>query len=191
MVFDTLRLMGRPKGSTVHSDTKIILALLLKPRRFSEFEWALVEDYKQGLLDDAGKPKNPVYWKRFVKTWRLSKKTLARRLDALVARGWVIKRRLPIHGRHVEYLLNFSKSDEILEELHIPKLKFTRSEKRLLKKIYRVVPLRDAFPELENMSSEEFLDLFCRLDGGKYVCPSCLAKGEGKKAMDVSLIDGT
>jgi len=182
--------MGRPEGSTIHSDTKIILALLLKPRRFSEFEWALVEEYGRDLSNDA-EFRNPEYWKRFVRFQRLPRKTLARRLKALVAKGWVIKKRLPLHGRHVEYRLNFSKSDEILEDLPIPELRFTRSEKRLLKKIFRVVPLRDEFPELENMSGDDFLDLFCRLDGGKYVCPSCLVKGEGKKAMNVSLKDGS
>ncbi len=181
--------MGRPKGSTVHTDSKIILALLFKPRRFSEFENALVDELAGDLLDDA-EARNPDSWKRFVRPWRLPRKTLARRLKALVAKGWVIKKRLPIHGRHVEYRLNFSKSDEMEKELPIPKLSFTRSENKLFRKVFRVVPLRDEFPELQNMSDDDFIDLFLRLDGGKYVCPYCLVKGEGKKSMNVSVKDG-
>lgn len=181
--------MGRPKGSNVHSDTKIILTLLYKPRRFSEFEWALVEEYGRDLPNDA-EARNPEYWKRFVRSWRLPRKTLARRLKALVAKGWIMKKRLPIHGRHVEYRLNFSKSDEILKEVPIPKLRFTRSENKLFRKVFRVVPLRDEFPELQKMSNDNFIDLFCRLEGGKYVCPYCLVKGEGKNSMNVSIKAG-
>ena len=181
--------MGRPEGSTVHSDTKIILALLFEPRRFSEFEWALVEEYGRDLPNDA-EARNPEYWKRFVRSWRLPRKTLARRLKALVAKGWVIKKRLPIHGRHVEYRLNFSKSDEMEKELPIPKLGFTRSENKLFRYVSRVVALRDEFPELQKMSNNDFIDLFQRLEGGKYVCPYCLVKGERKNALNVSKIGG-
>jgi len=190
--------MGRPKDSSVHSDSKIINALLYKPRRFSEFERALIEENPVEMPDDIPedvKIKNPDAWKRFVKAhekfWRIPRKTLARRLKALVAKGWIIRRVLPEHGHHVEYRLNFSMADKMLEELPLPELRLTRSQVKLLKKIDAVVPLKEELPGLEKLSDNEVLEIFLRLRSGEFVCPKCLEKGEEKKACNVSKdVDG-
>lgn len=186
--------MGRPKGSTVHSDTKIILALLYKPRRFSEFEWALVKEFR-GKMPENVEAKSVEAWKRFVrgheKFWRIPRKTLARRLKTLVAKGWIIRKILPEHGHHVEYRLDFSMADEMLEELPMPELRLTRSQVKLLKKIDAVVPLKEELVGLEKLSDNEVLEIFLRLRRGEFVCPGCLEKGEGKKACNVSKdVDG-
>lgn len=176
--------MARPKGSTAHSDSKIILALLYKPRRFSEFENALIEELARDLPDDF-ESIDPNSWKRIFRPWRLPRKTLARRLKALVAKGWVIKSRLPIHGRHVEYRLNFSKADEMLEELHLSEVHFTRSQIRFLKTVNAVVPLREEIPAIESFSHERVLEIYRRLRRGEFVCPKCLRKGKAEKALNV------
>lgn len=176
--------MGRPKGSTVHSDTKIIVALLHRPRRFSEFEWALVEEYGRDLPEDA-EARNPEYWKRFVKSWRLPRKTLARRLKAFLAKDWVIRTVLPLHGHNVEYRLNFSKMDEMVEELPVPELRLVRSQARFMRKVDAVIPLKEELPGLEKLSADRVVEIFFRLRSGEFVCPNCLAKGECEKALDV------
>lgn len=177
--------MGRPKGSTAHSDAKIIHALLYRPRRFSEFELALVEEFGRDLPKDV-EEKNVTFWKGFVRSWRIPRKTLARRLKALVAKGWVIRTVLPEHGHHVEYRLNFSKSEEMLKELPVPELRLTRSQVKLMRKIDAVIPLKEELPALEKFSTKEVLEIFLRLRSGEFVCPKCLEKGEGKKALNVS-----
>ena len=182
--------MGRPKGSTAHSDSKIILALLYKERRFSEFEWALVEEFGQDLPKDV-KVKNAEFWKHFVRSWRISRKTLARRLKALVTKGWIVRKVLPKQGHHVEYRLNFSKADEMLEKLPLPELRLTRSQTKLLKTLDAVVPLEQELPAIGKFPHERVLDIFLRLRSGQFVCPKCLKKGEGEKALNVSRdVDG-
>jgi len=177
--------MGRPKGSTDRSDTKIILALLYRPRRFSEFEWALVEEFGRDLPKEV-KVKHPIVWKGFVRTWGIPRKTLARRLKALVAKGWIIRTVLPIHGHHVEYRLNFSKREEMLKESPSPELHLTRSQVKLIKKAEAVTPLKEELPGLDRFSRDEVLDIFLRLRSGEFVCPKCLEKGEGERALNVS-----
>lgn len=157
--------MGRPKGSTVHSDTKIILALLYKSRRFSEFEWALVEE--------------------FGRSWRIPRKTLARRLKALRAKGWIVRIVLPKHGHHVEYQLNFSKADEMLKELPLPELRLTRSQIKFLNTVDAVIPLEEELPAIGKFPHERVLDIFLRLRSGEFVCPKCLKESEGEKGLNV------
>jgi len=182
--------MGRPKGSTWHSDSKIMLALQFKPRRFNEFEWSLVEEplFKISIPEDP-KTKNIEAWKHRVrqheKIWRIPRKTLARRLKVLVAKGWVIRTVLPEHGHHVEYRLNFSKREEMLKELPVPELRLTRSQAELLREVDAVIPLEEELPALGSLSHDEVLKIFLRLRGGE-LCPKCLEKGAGKKAMHVS-----
>jgi len=176
--------MGRPKGSTRHSDGKIIQALLYRPRRFSEFEWALIEEHSWGLPEDI-KVKRPKHWKDFVRFWKIPRTTLARRLRELVAKGWVIRKVLPEKGHHVEYSLDFSKADEILEDLPTPDLQLTKSQKKLMKRVDAVVPLKRGLPHLRNWPNEEVIDVFLRLRSGEFVCPKCLKRGGVEKAMNV------
>jgi len=182
--------MGRPKGSIVHSDIKIILALLFRPRKFSELEWALVEEFQDEFVGNA-KRRNDLALKHFERTWRLPRKTLARRLKVLVAKGWVVRGVLPEHGHHVEYSLDFSKAGEMLKELPFPKLRLTRSQIKLTRKIDAVTPLKEEIQKLDKLSIDEVLEIFFRLRSGEFVCPKCLRKGEGKKALNVSKdVDG-
>ena len=182
--------MGRPKGSTLHTDNKIILALLLKPRSFGEFERCLVKEFPFKAPGFA-KEKNPEAYARLKglheRFYRIPKKTLARRLKSLVAKGWITKKVLSKHGHHVEYELSFSKHKEILEALPVLKLILTRTQKRLLRTIDRVGPLKEEIPELIGMSYDEVLGIFIRLRAGEYVCPRCLTQGKGKRALNVSI----
>lgn len=180
--------MGRPKNSTHHSDAKIMLALQYKPRRFNEFEWALLEIFPLELPEDA-KEKNPVAWNRLKRSheriWKIPRKTLARRLKALVAKGWVIRKVLPVHGHHVEYHLNFDKRKEMLRELPpLPLLSMTRSQARLSRTLDAVDPLKEEILGLENLPDDEVLEMYLRLCGGE-MCPKCFENEGAEKAMNV------
>lgn len=129
------------------------------------------------------KLKNPNR-RRFFSYWRIPPKTLARRLKALVAREWVIRRVLPEHGHHVEYSLNRDKAEEILEALPIPTLELATKDK-IVNTAWVAVPLKREFPALRDLSTDEVIRVYLRLRGGDSVCPGCLKKGEGKKALDV------
>ena len=175
--------MGRPKGSTWNTDLKIILALLYKPRKFSEFEYALVNQFCPEWEE------NSKLKKSLIKRWRIPRRSLARRLKHLVAKGWVKREILHKHGHHVVYSLNFSKADEILKTMPKPEISLKDSEEKLIKKAWVDVPLRNKLPKLNKLSTDEIVEIYLRLRKGEYICPNCLRKG--REALNVhEAVDG-
>lgn len=120
-----------------------------------------------------------------MRSWRIPRKTLARRLKVLVAKGWIIRKVLPEHGHHVEYSLNSAKAEEILKALPTPNLQLTTPQKKLVKTAWVTVPVTEEFSALRNSSTEKILEVYLRLRSGEFVCPKCLKRGGVEKALDV------
>lgn len=169
--------MGRPKGSTWNTDSKIILALLYKPRSFSEFEYALVEEFSRSWADEDTKD-DPRMRELLVKMWRIPRRTLARRLKQLVAKGWVKREIAHKHGHHVIYSLNFSKRDEILEAMPKPEVPADFFEDKFARTVRVGGSLRMKFPQLRKLPTDKIVDIYLRLQKGEFICPNCLIKGE-------------